>query len=301
MTFYPMTRNLYLTETGYNISPVFPFHIKVVTVNSPYAAHRHDFLELSFLIEGEGWQLINGISYPMVPGTFTFILPFQIHEIVPGPSGPLRLYNCMFDPDFLFQTSGVRADLKNLLFPKDHLPPSILIEDNKICRLMEEMLRDMGGEFRGDDLWRDDLLRIKLSEVLIRFDRLRRRGVSEQNEAKGTAQAKSVWSAVRYIQAHYQEPLTLSGVADAFDLNSSYLSAEFKRQTGLNFIRLLHEVRIRHSCSLLACTDMSVYEIAIEVGFGSYPSFLRIFRELKEITPSEYRRRFHPNEMTFAT
>ncbi len=40
----------------------------------PIQAHRHEFLELSLVIEGEGCQIINSRKYPMRPGTFTFLL-----------------------------------------------------------------------------------------------------------------------------------------------------------------------------------------------------------------------------------
>ncbi|PYI55639.1 helix-turn-helix transcriptional regulator [Paenibacillus flagellatus] len=78
-------------------------------------------------------------------------------------------------------------------------------------------------------------------------------------------------------------------------------TSKFKRHTSLIFVQFLHEVRIRHACSLLVCTDMSVFDIAIEVGFGSYPSFLRIFLELNGVAPGEYRKHYHPQEGTIAT
>lgn len=297
VTLYPATRNLYSTETRLNISPYFPFHISVVTLMHAYPAHRHDFLEMSFVVEGEGCQVINGTTYPMAPGTCTFLLPFQIHEIVPESSRPLRLINCMFDSDFLFLSTGAGTRLKDLLFAKEEWPPFVQFGGSQ-REVVEAILHGMLTEFGEDELWRDDLLRFKLSELLIRFDRLRRKGTTGQRPAKASP-TKSVWSAIRYIQAYYQEQLTLSDVAEAFEMNSSYLSAEFKRHTGLNFVRFLHEVRIRHACSLLACTDMSVFDVAIEVGFGSYPSFRRIFHELKGIAPGEYRKR--SQDITVAT
>ncbi|WP_158289383.1 AraC family transcriptional regulator [Paenibacillus flagellatus] len=301
MTRFPMTRNLYSTESCFNISPYFPFHIVVAALTQKFPVHRHDFLELSLVIEGEGRQVINGVTYPMAPGTCTFLLPFQVHEIVPGPSKPLRLYNCMFDSDFLFQSSGAGLGLKDLLFPQEKWVPSVRFTA-ELYEFVKSLMHGMLTEFVGGELWRDELLRIKLSEVLIRFDR-QRRSESTADPAKtgGSAHADSIWSVIHYMQTHYQEPITLSGLADVFELNSSCLSADLKRHTGLNFVRLLHEFRVRHACSLLACTDMNVFDIAFEVGFGSYPSFLRIFRELKGVAPGEYRKRFQTNTNTIAT
>jgi AraC-like DNA-binding protein len=52
----------------------------------------------------------------------------------------------------------------------------------------------------------------------------------------------------------------------------------------------LHELRIRHSCALLQSTDMSISEIAYEVGYGSYNAFIRVFKEIRGVSPSEYRK-----------
>ncbi|MDF2723117.1 MAG: AraC family transcriptional regulator [Paenibacillus sp.] len=79
MTMFPVNQRL--SESPFHISDMFPFHINTPSIRSRYPAHRHDYLELSFVIEGYGYQLINGKKCPMMPGTCSFLLPFQVHEL----------------------------------------------------------------------------------------------------------------------------------------------------------------------------------------------------------------------------
>jgi len=276
--------------SDYPVSWSFPFHLSINKVYRHFPAHRHDFLELSLVIEGNGYERINGKKHPMQPGTFTFLLPHQVHEIFVTSSQPLRLYNCMFD-FHLLQSPLEGLDLRELLFTQDSLPSFVHLSGRDYEK-MRGRLEEMLEEFSGTELWRNRLLQARLAEVLIHFDRERRRQVRAGREVRGM-NTKSVWPIVQYIYFNYREPITLSGLADKYGMSSSYLSEEFKKHVGMNFVRFLHEVRVRHACGLLATTNMSGCDIAMESGFGSFKSFSRIFRELKGMAPGEFRKRCH--------
>lgn len=288
MTFFPINQRL--SESPYPISDLFPFHINIASVKSHYPAHRHDYLELSFVIEGTGYQLINGKKYPMIPGTCCFIMPYQIHELF-SETPRLRLYNCMFDPNFLTPSSSGHLGLNDLLFAKEDWVPSVQVGGIQ-CELMIAMAQNMLDEFKTDGPWRIELIRSKLSEFLIHFDRLRRQAGSKLN-AISSSRHNSIWPIVHYVHTNYGKLITLSSLAEHFGVNRSHLSAEFTKHLGINFVRFLHEVRIRHARSLLISTEMGIFDIALEVGFGSFKSFSRCFRELNGIAPSQYRKRYH--------
>jgi len=287
MTSFPTLRT-WADNTRYGRLDGLPFHLDIYKARR-MLPHRHEYLELSFVLEGEGRQIINGVDYQLKPGTLTFLLPYQTHEM-PYSHESVHLYNCMFDLDFLFRSAGNRSGLKELLFMHDELPPTIQLQGSErqsITSLIEELLR----EYRGHELWKDDLLQLKLMELLIRFDRLRRPGTVLEREGTD-GHADTIWSVIHYVHTHYRDPLTLADLSTRFGISRPYLSGAFKKHTGLNFVRFLHEVRIRHACSLLSSSDMSGIDIAAEVGFSCFKSYSRIFREVKGTTPSEYRKRF---------
>lgn len=95
--------------------------------------------------------------------------------------------------------------------------------------------------------------------------------------------------AKEYINNHYNEDITLSGVANYVFLSSAYFSRLFKKHCNENFSDYLMRVRISKAAYLLENTSMKVYEIADKVGFKTLKYFYKNFKENMGVSPSEYR------------
>ncbi|GIP33724.1 AraC family transcriptional regulator [Paenibacillus sp. J2TS4] len=276
-------------KTYPNMHTAFPLHLSLNQLPHGYPAHRHDFLEFSYVVEGFGEEIINGVCHPMAPGTFTFILPYQVHEIVTQPGSTLKLYNCSFSLDLLMD-SGINGTLGGLVNDWDRQSPFTQFQEQN-REYMKKLLEEMYQEYAEGHRWRETMLKAQLWEILIRFDRYRQetRGDS-QLPVSSTGVKSSVWPIIHYIHNHYQEELMLSNLAEAFSMSMSRISELIKQATGQTFVHFLHDLRIRHASGLLASTDLSVIEIAHEVGYGSYKTFYRMFREKKGVIPTEYRK-----------
>lgn len=272
-----------------NMHTNFPLHLSLNQLANGYPAHRHDYLEFSYVVEGCGEEKINGVTHPMVPGTFTFILPYQVHEIFTEPGSVLKLYNCAFSLDLLMD-SGNSGSLGGLVNDLDQMPSFAQFRDEDM-KLMHNLVREMYQEYGQEKRWRATMLKAKLWEILIRFDRYRQdREAPTPLPAASAGTRSSVWPIIHFIHNHYQEELQLSDLAQMFSMSLSRISEVIKQATGQTFVHFLHDLRIRHASGLLVSTDLSVMEIAHEVGYGSYKTFYRMFREKKGIIPTEYRK-----------
>lgn len=283
MTIFPQ----YLSEYP-NMNSSFPFHLSIHHIERRFASHRHDYLEFSYVIDGQGYEIVNGVRHDMVPGTFTFVLPYQIHEIYASPNQPLKLFNCMFGMNILFDTNSDMGLRDILLESGEHFPAYVHFQNDE-HRQMEQLLFEVMHEYNEDALWKKALLRAKLVEVLVRFDRLRRERHHIVTPVTTQHGHSKIWQVVNYIHHHYQEELTLGDLSKQFHFSTSHLSESFKRFVGKNFVDFLHELRIRHACGLLSSTEMNISDIALEVGYGSYNTFARVFRQKKGQTPQDYR------------
>lgn len=96
--------------------------------------------------------------------------------------------------------------------------------------------------------------------------------------------------AIRYIDEHYEEKLTLDTIANYVHMNASYFSSYFKKQTGRNFKEYLTMVRLQNALRLLLTTDKKNYEIAEAVGFGDAKILTQQFQKAYGKTPQAYRR-----------
>jgi AraC-like DNA-binding protein len=84
--------------------------------------------------------------------------------------------------------------------------------------------------------------------------------------------------------------LTATELAQDLHMSESQFSRFFKRATGNNFTDFVTQVRIGRACHLLMESDRQITQICYEVGFNNIANFNRRFRDVKGMTPSEFRR-----------
>ena len=85
------------------------------------------------------------------------------------------------------------------------------------------------------------------------------------------------------------DPITLEMVSDIAGFSKYHFSRLFKQCSGYNFYDYLCYLRIKSAENLLIHPGVSITEIALQSGFTSLSTFNRIFKKIKNCTPSEYR------------
>ncbi|MEH7082016.1 response regulator transcription factor [Neobacillus drentensis] len=96
---------------------------------------------------------------------------------------------------------------------------------------------------------------------------------------------------MEYIGEHYAEPLTLTGVAKYFHFNPSYLSNYFSTHNKEGFIEYLNRIRIEEATKLLMQGTESISEISGMVGYSDHSYFCKVFKKIKGLSPSQYKRK----------
>ncbi|PLR79069.1 DNA-binding response regulator [Bacillus sp. V3-13] len=96
---------------------------------------------------------------------------------------------------------------------------------------------------------------------------------------------------MEYVMDHYAEPLTLTDVATHFHFNPSYLSSYFSANNNEGFNEYLNKVRIEEAVKLLIKGTASISEISGMVGYSDHSYFCKVFKKIKGLSPSQYRRK----------
>ncbi|WP_035445236.1 response regulator transcription factor [Bacillus sp. UNC41MFS5] len=96
---------------------------------------------------------------------------------------------------------------------------------------------------------------------------------------------------MEYIGEHYAEPLTLTGVAKHFHFNPSYLSNYFSTHSKEGFIEYLNRIRIEEATKLLMQGTESISGISGMVGYSDHSYFCKVFKKIKGLSPSQYKRK----------
>ncbi len=101
---------------------------------------------------------------------------------------------------------------------------------------------------------------------------------------------------IPYMEEHYAKDLSLDILADHLQLSSGYLSAYFKKKSGMNFIDYLNQVRMEKAKEMLENTGLKVQEVGEKVGYISANSFYRMFKKWTGMTPGDYRKQAQDKE-----
>lgn len=103
--------------------------------------------------------------------------------------------------------------------------------------------------------------------------------------------SKSIlWDILQYVRTEMSNPaLNLSGVAEKFHMNESYLSRTLKKELGFGFSKYLNRLRMEYALQLINSTDMKAYQIAEAVGIPDAYYFSNCFKKYTGKSIREYK------------
>ena len=110
------------------------------------------------------------------------------------------------------------------------------------------------------------------------------------------AYTKPVQQTKAYIDAHYQQPITIEEMARACYLTANYLSRCFYEQMGMSPRQYLTQKRLTMAHMDLCSTTMSIQQIAMRNGFCDVNYFIQVFKRFYGITPKQYQKQILANQ-----
>jgi AraC-like DNA-binding protein len=93
----------------------------------------------------------------------------------------------------------------------------------------------------------------------------------------------------KYVADNFQKKISFDVAASVANMQRSAFCRYFKRKTKKKFTQFVNEIRIMHSCKLLAETDKTVIEVAFECGYENTSYFNRQFRIYCDNSPKVFR------------
>ncbi|PXW45217.1 AraC-like DNA-binding protein [Klebsiella oxytoca] len=94
-----------------------------------------------------------------------------------------------------------------------------------------------------------------------------------------------------HIDSHYHTDISRESVAETFNISPGYLSRLFSKESDVKFNEYLKLARISRSKSLLTNTNLKINEVSEKCGFTDTNYFCKVFRDINDCTPLEYRRK----------
>ncbi|MCR5772138.1 MAG: AraC family transcriptional regulator [Butyrivibrio sp.] len=98
-----------------------------------------------------------------------------------------------------------------------------------------------------------------------------------------------------YLKLHYSEDISLEEASRIAGFSKYHFSRIFKQLTGVTFYRYINQVRIQKAKIFLMNSDSTITNVAINCGFSSMSSFIRMFRIITGYTPTKFRSLYDRN------
>ena len=253
--------------------------------------HWHEEIQIALVTEGEVVFRAEEQEIRLCAGQGFFVNSGVHHEAHPTERGD-GVYICVnFLPDVIFgqADSVVRRDYVDPVLYCDGLRSFPLLDQpwhQEICGLLRELGDVEDAAEYGYEIRMTILLR-QIWHLIV----VNNREKIEQRSNVSFSDRQRMRALQTYIHKHYMEQIALADIAAAGHISRGECCRVFKRVEKRSPVQYLTRFRLEQSLKLLSSTELSVQEIARQVGFGTGSYFTEKFREEMQCTPTEYRRK----------
>ena len=243
-----------------------------------------------FGLHGSARVLIGNSTTVLEAGGLTVIQAGDAHDVCENGE-PCEYIVVKFLPEMLISAEQTGAEFGYALTLMEHsaerqsvFSPAELNE-TEIPAILRQMMAEWEEKAFGYEL----SLRADVTRVILFLLRRWRKANPQLCAGIAPGDSRLMQTALAYIGTHYAY-LSERDVAQACGISTVAVSRLFARTVKRSFPDYVRSVRLREAERLLLTTDLSVTDIALQVGFSTSAYFIAKFREEHGVTPYRFRR-----------
>lgn len=236
-------------------------------------------------------------QYDFDEGVMSFVAPNQVFGIevfkeeIANQSG----WIIMIHPDFLWNTSLATKIKKYDFF--DYSVNEALFLSDKEETTINNIVKNIKQEYRSNiDKFSQDII-ISLLESLLNYAE---RFYHRQFLTRKITNHQILYKLEKLLEEHFNnDDLVTKGlptveyISAHLSLSPTYLSSLLKTLTGQSTQQHIHDKLIEKAKEKLSTSELSVSEIAYELGFEHLQSFSKLFKAKTQLSPMEFRKSFN--------
>lgn len=247
--------------------------------------HVHSFFEICYAFAGRGTFKICNEVYEVKAGDVFVAKPDEPHEIIADKKDPLEIYFWSYTllPPAKRQTGS--GDIDTLL--RAFLETKRRVQHDMIQ--MERTLELLTDEIVKREVGYSQVVRGLVTKLLLDTARAVTNVHVPFVQVSRSAGDAAAHLMMRYLQDNYDRPVSVPDVAAQVHLSERHARRLFLEATGTTMKQFLTALRLDVAKQRLLSEDISVSEIAFEVGFNDVRHFSTTFRSVVGMTPSEFR------------
>lgn len=275
LKYYPKTK----TST-------FHFDHVHITWDKQVPLHQQQTWELSYILTGSGVRTIGNIVENFSKGEIILIPPniphcWSFDKSVHDAEGKIENVTIVIENDFLIHCKN--------LFPELYFSISELQSNENAVSFEGELLEKlqilMASMIHQNPIERLSSF-INLLQVISYCKEMHIVGRPVIENSK----ERKLQAIHLFVLGNFQRHISLEEISKSMGMQKSSFCVFFKKMNGQSFFSYLTEFRVESSCQMLLKTKLSVAEICIASGFNDIPYYNRVFKRIKNTTPTQYRK-----------
>lgn len=269
----------------------FPFHIGYgFHENNDMFMHVHrDFSELVIVLEGKAVHRVGDETFDISKGDVFVVGSEVAHGYTKAEN--FRICNIMFDPKMLTSYDIRKYPGFHSLFVIE--PHFIKTQgyQNKLKLAMKEfsalesLISTAIKEYESEEPGKKTLVLSYFLQMVVELSRQ----YTNTQDSNNSDKIDGIAYAAAHMENHFTEDVCMNDLLLLSHYSQRHFIRLFSEAYGVTPHRYLLQLRIKHACTLLTETSLSMGEISAKCGFNDPNYFARIFKKYVSVSPNSYR------------
>ena len=252
-----------------------------------------NFYNISIKRSFQGQMKYGKNYYDFDEGTMSFVAPNQVITVDEDQTRNKDGWSLLFHPD-LIRNYALSKTIKTFGFFSYDVNEALHLSDEEE-KIIESLVQNIQKEYQSRiDTFSQDVIVSNLELVLNYCNRFYNRQFVTRKMASNDDLAKFENVLNSYFDTDSKLGLpSVTEIANQLNLSTSYLSDMLRTLTGQSTQQHIHNKLIERAKDVLITTNLSVAEIAYQLGFEHPQSFNKLFKKKTEMSPLEFRASFN--------
>ncbi|GMQ58421.1 AraC family transcriptional regulator [Vallitalea sediminicola] len=262
-------------------------HSKGINSTAVYT-HWHREMELLYIIEGSALIKCNDKSFIVNEKDLVVVNCNEIH-FGQNLTEDFRYYCIILDPHILNSRIIDLCDSKyiNPIIENRILFKNLIVNDESV----QQCIESINDEYTNRQVGFELCIKASLYKLIVILMRRYINTVLTDTQVKYRTQNIDRFNRIlKYIENNYTNDLTLDHMSEQAHTSKYHFCRMFKKMTGHTVTHYINSIRIQEADNLLINSDLSISEIAYCVGFHDTSYFSRIYKSIKDTSPSNRRK-----------
>ena len=263
---HPICKKLYITDIGFY--PHAQFH------NRERKKGCQQYV-LIYCVKGKGWYEINDVKHALLENQLIILPPNIIHKYGADSITPWSIYWIHF-------TGEHASAIVNYLQKEETYSPISIVIDEQRDIVFNKIFSSLEMADNMDNML-DALLSFPYYLTSFRPTNFK--------EKKALNNYNPIEKSIAFMKTKLNTMIALKELADNVSLSVSHYSTLFQQKTHNSPFNYFLFLKMQHACQYLENTDLSVKQVAAELGYDDPFHFSRVFKNIIGVSPKGFRKR----------